>query len=192
MTTRDLTSPEGVLTPLGRTWRLLRSGLAGAAAPVIGCYLAFQFLCIAVGVMVLGGDGRVVNGEIRTYGLSHGILLYVAVTLTAMLAAHFAAVVAVVVIAAGLLLERPVTAGSAARATVRRALALAGVIPLVGFALLPIPLLGSGGFLLTLRVWPGVLGCVIGALLSCWAMLAVPLVVLEDVGPVQALTRPGR
>ena len=34
---RDPAFPEGALTTLRRTWRLLRSGLAGAAAPVIAC-----------------------------------------------------------------------------------------------------------------------------------------------------------
>ena len=122
---RDPAFPEGALTTLRRTWRLLRSGLAGAAAPVIACYVAVQLLCVAVAVTALGGDGHVVNGEIRTYGLSRGILLFTGVTLIALLAAHVAAVVSVVLVAAGLLLGRPVTAGSAARRAARQAPALA-------------------------------------------------------------------
>ncbi|GAA1820697.1 hypothetical protein [Actinomadura chokoriensis] len=181
--------PPQESTPATRIRWLLRSGLAGAAAPVIAGYFVFQFLCVAVGVVVLGGDGHVVNGEIRTYGLSHGILLYVGVTLSALIAAHVAAVVIVVLIAAGLLLERPVTAGSAARTAARRTPALAGAVPLVGLVLLAVPLLGAGGFLLTLRVWPGVFGCVAGGMLSCWAVLALPLVVLDGAGPVRALAR---
>ncbi|NED55030.1 hypothetical protein G3I24_29595, partial [Micromonospora aurantiaca] len=78
----DRPSQESALA--ARIWWLLRSGLVGAAAPVIAGYLVFQLLCVAVGVVVLGDDGHVVNGEIRTYGLSHGILLYAGVTLLAL------------------------------------------------------------------------------------------------------------
>ncbi|MER7547382.1 hypothetical protein ABTW95_30670 [Spirillospora sp. NPDC127506] len=186
---RDPAFPEGALTTLRRTWRLLRSGLAGAAAPVIACYVAVQLLCVAVAVTALGGDGHVVNGEIRTYGLSRGILLFTGVTLIALLAAHVAAVVSVVLVAAGLLLGRPVTAGSAARRAARQAPALAGAVLAAGIVLLAIPLLGAGGFLLWLRAWPGIIGCVAGGVLSCWAVLAVPLVVLEGAGPVRAVAR---
>ena len=181
--------PEAILTTLERTWGLLRSGLAGKAAPVIAAYVAFQLLCVAVGIAVLGGDGHVVNGEVRPYWPSHGLVLSAGATLTVLLGAHLAVVVTVVVIAVGLLLDRPVGAGSAARAVARRTPALVGAALLAGLVLLAVPLVGGGGYLLTLNPWIGLAASAAGGVLSCWAMLAVPLVVLEGTGPVRALAR---
>ncbi len=111
---------------------------------MLACSAAFQFVLVVAGVLAVGDDGSIVNDEIRTYEWTPRIVAYACAAVLALLAAHVAAVAAVVLIAAGRLLDRPVTARSAARVVAWRAPALAASVPLTGGALLAVPALRRG------------------------------------------------
>jgi hypothetical protein len=181
---------RGLPSVLWRTVRLLcGGGVTGAALPVLACYAAFQFVLVVAGVLAVGEDGSIVNDEIRTYEWTPRIVAYAFAAVPTLLAAHVAAVAAVVLIAAGRLLDRPVAARSAARVVARRAPALAASVPLTGGALLAVPAAGAGVYLLTGELWVGFFACAVAGLMSCWSVLAVPLIVLEGAGPAQAMAR---
>lgn len=180
---------RGLPSVLKRTLRLACGGVLTAALPVIACSAAFQLALVAAGVLVIGDDGLIVNGEIRTRAWTPGIVGYGGAAILALLAAHVAAVAAVVLIAAGRLLDRPVTARSAAGVVARRAPALAVSVPLIGGALLAVPAVGGGVLLLTGELWVGIFAYAVAGVMTCWSVLAVPLVVLEGAGPVRAMAR---
>ncbi|GAA1820690.1 hypothetical protein [Actinomadura chokoriensis] len=180
---------RGLPSVLWRTVRLLCGGVAGAALPVIACTAALQFAVVAAGVLVIGDGGIIVNGEIRTHELTPYGVGYACAAVFALSAAHVAAVAAVLLIAAGRLLDRPVTARSAAGAVARRAPALAACVPLIGGVLLAVPAAGAGTLLLTGVPWVAVFASAVAGAVSCWSVLTVPLVVLEHAGPVRALAR---
>ncbi|NEA28920.1 hypothetical protein [Actinomadura bangladeshensis] len=181
---------RGLPSVLWRTVRLLcGGGVAGAALPVIACNAALQSAVVVAGVLVIGDDGIFVNGEIRPYGLTPHSVGYACAAVIALSAAHVAAVATVVLIAAGRLLDRPVTARSAAGAVARRAPALAASLPLIGGVLLAVPAAGAGTLLLTGEPRVGVFAYAVAGVVTCWSVLAVPLVVLEGAGPVRAMAR---
>ncbi|WP_346046066.1 hypothetical protein [Actinomadura chokoriensis] len=171
-----------------RSLALLRGGLLKAAAPVLAVAVPADLLCAVVAVRTSDASGYVVNGDFRGYGdADGGTLIGARIALCALLVVHALAVTALAPVAAGLLLGKPVSAGAAMRRAVRPGAAVVAVL-----ALLVPAAIAAGGVLVadaTGRLWAGVLGGVVAAMPTCWALVAWPLSVLERGGPLRTLAR---
>ncbi|MFC5746438.1 hypothetical protein [Actinomadura rugatobispora] len=173
---------------LALTGRLLVGNLIALVTPV--ALLSVLVTATAGAAVLLRLDGRalIINGELLLDEPRQGLLV-TGLALTALvMAAHLVMLAMVVVMSAGILLDRPVATGSAMRRAVRRSGPLLVLLTLACAAVLVVTLLAA---LTPLAgTWAYVpLVAVVAAAAACLLLLTVPIVVLENAGPLRASIR---
>ncbi|MFI7610381.1 hypothetical protein ACIBP6_03990 [Nonomuraea terrae] len=177
----------------GVVWR----AYAGAARHLFRLVVPSLLVFVPIGVLSLAGLAMVtdesaaqVNGEFQLLGEpGWPLLVWTLVTLLASLAGQAVVVPATVVLAAGLLTGRPVTASAAMRATMRRWSPLLSLTLLGALVFVVIAAAGLGMLLWIEHLLGAFLVMVPLALLAMPCLVAVAIVVLEGASAGSALHR---
>ena len=173
---------------LAHVARLLGRNLGMLATPVIVVSVALSVAGWAVQLMNLGGQAIIVNGELRLDHPEQGLIVTSVAVLGVFAAAHLVMVATVVVMAAGVLLDHRVHPGPALRLALRRSGHLLELL-LIGSTVLVLGGAVCLAFVAKHRWLFAALALVLLVVVACWFLLVVPVVVLEHVGPLRALSR---
>ncbi|MEU6040700.1 hypothetical protein ABZ801_35415 [Actinomadura sp. NPDC047616] len=176
----------GVLALAGR---LVARHLAALSLPVLMLVVPAAIVGEVAIVAVVGDDALIVNGALAPLTTAPRLVWTAATVVLLGVVVQLVAVAAVSVVAAGVLLDRAVGAAAALRAAARRLPALVvlfvigSVISLVTVAA-GVAVIYAGG-----ELWAAVAAMAAPVLASCWLAWAVPLAVLEGLGPIAAIGR---
>ncbi|MGP4022547.1 hypothetical protein [Actinomadura sp. 3N407] len=169
--------------------RLLGRNLAAPLVPVALISVALTVPVLAILLMGLDGQALIINGELRFDEPRLESLVAGSVLTGVLLAGHLVMVAMVVVMVAGSLLDSRVPAGRALLRALRRSGPLLVLLILTGgtvmaavAAMAVTPLVTHTGLFVALVL------CLL-AVSTCWLLLTVPFVVLEEVGPFKAMSR---
>ncbi|MFC4014316.1 hypothetical protein ACFOY2_44325 [Nonomuraea purpurea] len=177
----------GSATTIGQLGRQLRKTLILLVVPVGVITATLVALCGLIAVLILRERGLILDDQIAPF--EPWPAFTVTYVTAALLIAHLAMVAMVVTMVAGSLLGRRVCAGQALRTVLRRSGAL--LVLLAVFVAAAAALAGLAAAIGAGR-WGPVAGLVIAGVLSLalWRLpLAVPIVMLEHVGPLRAWAR---
>ncbi|MEU6717925.1 hypothetical protein ABZ897_41205 [Nonomuraea sp. NPDC046802] len=177
----------GSATTIGQLARQLRKNLVVLVVPVGVITATLVALCGLIAVLILRERGLILDDQIAPF--EPWPAFTVTYVTAALLIAHLAMVAMVVTMVAGSLLGRRVSAGQALRTVLRRSGAL-----LVLLAVFVAAAGALSGLAATIEAgrWGPVAGLVIPGVLALalWRLpLAVPIVMLEHVGPLRAWAR---
>lgn len=179
----------GLRSVVAQGGRLLVRNPGALFSPVIVISVLLWSPCLAVVLMALDGQALIRNGAVEPVAPRPGLVITSSAVILALMSAHLVLVAMVAVMTVDALLDRPVSAGRALRAALRCS----------GRLLMPLALAGVAASALILlvaftppagRSWMFVAPALtLVAVVACWLLLAVPIVVLYESGPFLALGR---
>jgi hypothetical protein len=169
--------------------RLLAQNFGALLTPVTVIAVLLWVPGIALVLMALDGQAVIRNGAVQPVAPRPGLLITSLVVIFAQVILHLILVAMVAVSTVDALLGRPVSTGRALRASLKRSGQLLMLLALVGAAVSTLIVLTAFTPLTGPQWTLAVLAFTLVALAACWLLLAVPIVVLYEAGPLQALGR---
>jgi hypothetical protein len=164
------------------SYRLAACRLPVLLLPVVLALVPLELVVGAAVVAVVGRGGRIVNAELAVFEASPAVAAVAVAAAVVLLFAYAVVLSASVVMAAGVLLGRPVRPHAALAMAVRRVPTLVVLVVLVGVVGVAAAVAGVVMAMWLHTIWAGIVGMAAVVLVAARFAPALPIVLLQGVG----------
>ncbi|WP_433182431.1 hypothetical protein [Actinoallomurus sp. CA-150999] len=179
----------GLFGVVGLAYRTAARHLVLLLVPIALVLVPVGLVTSGLFIAVIGRNGLIANDGLAPLSASYGFIVALIVAVALWIAGYLLALAATAVVSAGLLLGRPVGAGKALAAAVRRPVTLSalGGVAIVGTGLTFA--VGFGVAIVTKQFWFGAGTFVFLLVSGLWQALALPISTLEGQGARWSIRR---